>query len=83
MEYKINYGTGTGNLETSGTFEQAMEAADKGAAYTQQDIKINGSDGELLAIRRWIGVKFDPETADDDDIIDFGDFGHYDAWAIF
>ena len=33
--YYIDYGTGAGNFEFTGTLEEAMEEANKGLCYTQ------------------------------------------------
>lgn len=78
--YYIRYGTGAGD-ETAATLKEAMQLADDGAAYTQQDIKIFSAD-ELVALRHWWGVKYDPEESEESDIIDFGDFGYYGEWFV-
>lgn len=83
-KYYVNYGTGAGNEWVEGTLDEVMAIADNGATYTQADIKIMDENDNLIAIRRWWGVKFDPEESDcsEDEIISFGDFGYYDAWLI-
>lgn len=79
--YKINYGTGAGT-EEAGTLEEAKAAADKDAAYTQVSIVIEDDNGNVVARRPWWSVKFDPEIEEDDDIIDFDDFGYFGAWVV-
>lgn len=79
--YIINYKNGI-TEECEGTLEQAKKIADDGAAYTQSDIVIANKDGEEVAIRRWYGVPYDPDATDDaeDEVIQFGTFGHYSGW---
>lgn len=78
----INYHTGAGN-EYVEDLGNAMEIADNGATYTQQDITIEDEDGNVLARRRWWGVAYDPEATEEteDEVIRFGDYGYYGAWA--
>ncbi len=80
-KYFINYHTGAGN-EHAQTLEEAMKKADKGAAYTQQDITIEDNNNTVILRRRWCGIAYNPETADDSiqDIIQFGKFGYFAAW---
>lgn len=81
--YYINYHTGAGD-ETSDTLEQAMEIADDGACYTQQNITIEDDNGNVIAERTWYGVQASQEDLEDEeDIIDFGSFGHYGPWVVF
>lgn len=82
MKFHVCYGTGAGDFETEGTLEEAKVAADKGAAYTQQDIRITDEDGNEVSRRRWCGVQYDPDAVEDteDEVIQFGSFGHYAAW---
>lgn len=79
--YTINYHTGVGNTEEE-TLELAMKKADEGAAYTQQNITIEDETGNVVAVRKWWGVGYDPEQTEDapEDIIQFGNFGYYGAW---
>lgn len=81
MTYTINYQTGI-TEEIEGTLEQAKAMADEGAAYTQQDITILDEKGETVACRSWWGVAYDPDETDEteDEVIQFGSFGHYSAW---
>lgn len=81
MKWNILYGTGAGDKEIAGTVEQAMEVADKGAAYTQQSYVIKSEDGETW-IRHWIPLEYAPEIEEDaeSEIISFGNFGYYAAW---
>ena len=79
----INYHTGAGD-ETADTMEQAMEIADDGACYTQQDITIEHDNGTVIAERKWYGVQSSQEDLEDgEDIIEFGSFGYYGHWVIF
>ena len=60
-----------------------MKIADDGAAYTQKDIYVlDGSTGEVVALRPWFGETNFRDAADTDDVISFGDFGYYGAWEI-
>lgn len=80
----IDFGTGAGNYSIEGTVETAMESADRDAAYTQQSITIKADDGEAY-IRRWWSVEYDPSETEstEDDIIDFGKLGYYEAWETW
>ncbi len=84
MKYIIKHHTGAGDIELIGTLEDAMQEADKGIAYTQNDITIFGESGEIVALRPWCGVPFNPDETEEteDEIIDFGAFGYFGAWAI-
>lgn len=89
MDYYIYYGTGAGDETFSGTLDEAKAAADEAAAYTQKDIVIydkdvfeeDGTHGEYVSRRRWWGVEYDPEVAEDENPIRFGSFGYYGDWA--
>lgn len=78
-KFIINYGTGAGNEETS-DFELAMETADNGAAYTQQNIKIEDENGNVIAQRTWYGTICGIEECENP--ISFGTFGFYADWVI-
>lgn len=80
-EYYIKYNTGAGNIIITGTLEEAQTEADSSAAYTQKNIDICDSDGEIVATRRWYGVAPDEED-ECGDIIRFGDSGFYDEWEV-
>lgn len=82
MKYYINYHTGAGNEWFEGTIEQAMERADDGAGYTQQNITIEDERGREVARRTWWGTEFNPFMAEESelDVIQFGEYGHYGAW---
>lgn len=82
MKYYIDYCTGVGNEIVEGTLEQAMQVADEGAAYTQQDIKIFDEDHDIVVIRRWIGVNFCNGYEAENPIL-FGSAGFYDDWSEF
>lgn len=77
--YYINYNTGAGN-DYADTLEEAMQIADANACYTQQNITIEDIDGNAVAIRRWWGVEYDPETDYCEDPIDYGSWGYYGDW---
>lgn len=78
MRYYINYGTGAGDEYIDGTLEEAKKVAEDGLAYTQEDVKIQTEEGDVVAVLRWYGVK--PE---DDDVVTakFGDYGFYGEWC--
>ena len=84
--YKINYHTGAGNQTIENKpLEEVMEIADKGAAYTQQNISITDENDNEVACRRWYG--YDIQNDIDNDIehenpISFGTFGFYADWVI-
>lgn len=77
MRYYINYGTGAGNEYVEGPLEDAKKTAEEGLSYTQEDVKIQTEDGEVVAVLKWYGVK--PE---EDDIVtaQFGEYGFYGDW---
>jgi len=64
MKYYVNYGTGAGNEEIEGTLEDAMRVAEEGLTYTQQSVRIEGEDGEVIANLPWYGV-----APDKDDVV--------------
>lgn len=90
--YWVDYLTGAGDFEITGTLEEAKRAADDGASYTQRDIliykqiKLDGPgdlyDSELVCGRVWYGVELTEEdmTEDEDQYITFGSFGFYAPW---
>lgn len=82
MKYYINYHTGAGDEWIEGTLDEAKEAADDGAAYTQQDITIEDENGDAVCFRPWWGTEYDPDATEDreDEVIQFGSFGHYGEW---
>ena len=77
-KYHIHYNTGAGDFTVSGTLEQAMQQADAGAAYTQQDITISDNHGNIIARRPWYGTLTGID--DQSDPIQFGDFGFFADW---
>lgn len=78
--YLIDYGTGAGN-DYADHLVEAKEIADEGASYTQRDITIYEREShKAVAIRRWYGVKYDPDEAEQEDPIEFGDSGFYADW---
>lgn len=78
QNYTINYNTGTGDKDYYGDLSGAMDEADSGAAYTQQPITITDERGEEMARRPWVGVLTGIE--DQQNPIQFGDFGYYADW---
>ena len=89
MYYYINYQTGAGNEWIEGTLEEAISAAQDGACYTQESIKIYASNEKFeegseelyilceqapVAEWRWWGV---PAEEDGENIIVFAN-GHYE-----
>jgi hypothetical protein len=78
VNYLVDYHTGAGDLEIDGDLDEAKRQADKNAAYTQQDIEITDTNGNTVARRPWWGVEADSD--DEEDIIEFGKFGHYGEW---
>lgn len=79
MEYYIYYGTGAGNGIVHGSLEDAKAYADKGACYTQTDIRICNVRGELVAERSWWGFGLGG-IEENCDPIQFGDYGYYGDW---
>lgn len=77
--YYVNYHTGVGN-RTADTLEEAMELADKGAAFTRCNITIDDEHGNVVAGRQWYAVPYSEDDESSDDPICFGDFGYYDDW---
>jgi hypothetical protein len=75
----INYQTGI--TEEAETLQEAMEKADNGAAYTQQNIIIEDENGNWVAKRSWWGCLTGIEECENP--IQFGDFGFYGDWEIF
>ena len=81
-KFYIDYNTGAGNEWVSGTLEEAMQRADDGVAYTQQNVCILNEAGDKVAERCWIPVEMNPDTyeGDIDQTISYGSFGFYDNW---
>lgn len=78
--YHIDYGTGAGNFDFTGTLEDAITEANRGLCYTQLPVSIFIKDViENIAYLPWYGVQ--PE---EDDIVTatFGNFGFYGEWEI-
>ena len=78
MTYSINYNTGAGDESGIATIDDAMDIADKGAAYTQQSIDIVDETGKEVMIRPWWGCLDGIEDASDPIVI--GDLGYYGDW---
>ena len=79
--YYINYHTGAGDKLISGTLDDAKQAADSGACYTQRDITIEDEDGNEICRRRWWGVAYDEDEGVEESPITFGAFGYYGDWS--
>ena len=75
-KYYIDYGTGAGNEQITGTLEDAKKAAVEGARYTQTDITIL-LEGEVVACLAWSDCRIDVDDEDIEVVKDFGDFGFY------
>ena len=78
--YYIDYGTGAGNFEFTGTLEEAMDEANEGLCYTQLPVSISVKDGyDAIACLPW----YDIEPSEDDVVTaSFGEFGFYGEWRI-
>ena len=83
--YYVDFGTGAGNFYEE-TLESAMEKADDGAGYTQQDINIfevddqdNISENPIM-YRKWWGYQYQQEEEPYEKPICFGSFGFYGDW---
>jgi len=79
-KFIINYQTGI-REEVEGTLQDAMKEADKGAAYTQQNIAIEDENGNVIAQRNWYGTISGIEECEN--VIRFGNFGFYADWIEF
>ena len=76
-KYLVNYNTGV--TEESDTLDQAIEIAEKGLTYTQEDVDIYYGE-ERKATLKWYGV----EPTDDAIVTaSFGDFGFYGEWICW
>lgn len=79
--FEVDFNTGAGNEECT-TIEEAIEAANEGACYTQRDIDIIEIEtGKTVATRKWYGV----EPSEDDreqDIIEIGGGFYADWWFL-
>ena len=82
MKYYINYHTGAGNEWIEGTLEEAMAAADRGAAYTQENITVEDESRSVVASRNWYGVDYASADVAEENPIRFGDYGYYADWCI-
>ena len=61
--YYIDYGTGAGNFEFTGTLEEAMEEANKGLCYTQVPVSISiKMDAMILLISLGMELKHQKMT---------------------
>lgn len=86
--YRIMYGTGAGD-DAAPSLEEAIQIADDGAAYTQQDIIIADSDGTPVLRRSWcsyISDEAEQEARENSavpgsDWIWFGSFGGFAPWS--
>ena len=78
MKYVINYCNGiTENVECA-DLEAAKEAAVQGMNYTQANVKIENTEGELLSTSYWYGVE---QSEEDTPLETIGTFGFYGEWV--
>lgn len=86
MKFYVDFRTGVGNFYAK-TLEEAMERADKEAAYTQQNIEIYSVDDYGLMddfpeiSRIWQGYEYRSDEELDENPIVFGTFGFYSDWC--
>ncbi len=79
MAYSIHYNTGAGDEYDIETLDLAMETADEGARYTQEDIDIVDDETAATLSRRWCGCLDGLDECDDP--IQFGSSGYYADWS--
>lgn len=85
MKYYIDYGTGEDNEWVDGNLQEAMDIADEGARYTQENFGVYLYDEGTyvpVAVRNWYGVAYnaDDEALYAEDPIVFGTEGFYGDW---
>ena len=76
VKFYINHNTGAGN-DWEATLEKAEKTAMFSANYTGKSITIEDEDDNVLACLPWHNY---PATADDEAIIELGNFGFYSYW---
>lgn len=76
-KFVINYHTGVKNEVTANDLEDVKQIALEGISYTQENVSIEDSEGNVLTVARWYGVV--PEE-DDQVLVQIGDFGFYQLW---
>ena len=84
-KYYIDLDTGAGNEWFDGSLEDAKERASEAATYARCGVAIEDENGNIVAERDFRPVPFDGDYScykigKDADIVDFGVFGHLDAW---
>lgn len=91
-DYQINYHTGAGNLLLKNvSLKEAMDKADEGISFTQQNVTIIDNDtGYICAERKWVGARYDVDIFSkpiedwyEEEIIQFGNEGYYEPWDIY
>lgn len=75
--YEIDFGTGAGNFEVTGTIDDAKKATEDNLAYTQESVSIT-CDGVRVACLPWYGTE---PNESDEVTAQFGSFGFYGAWS--
>lgn len=77
--WEIRFYTGVGDYIVEGTLDDSKESVV--TAYTQEPVSIHDIfTGEEVCRRAWIPLPAGDEVNDEDDIIDYGDFGYYGPW---
>lgn len=78
-KYFINYHTGAGNQEVEVyDLDEAKQIAKEGIGYTQENVTIETTEGEVVTTAIWFGVK--PEE-DDSTVLEEIGGGHYQLWT--
>lgn len=81
--YYIDYGTGAGNEEITGTLEEAMKTAEENCSYTNCSVVIRDpQNGESLATLPFYSLPYNEEEAPAENPIIFGENGYYGDWII-
>lgn len=77
--FLVNFNTGAGNFKSDKELDELMNEVLKEVTYTQESIKIENEDGNVVARLPWYGV-----SADEDDtiLVDFGSNGFYGEWIL-
>ncbi|MEG2812989.1 MAG: hypothetical protein RSA79_00155 [Oscillospiraceae bacterium] len=79
--YLIDYNTGAGNAQITGSLDKAKKNAIDGMAYTQKNVDIcliSGNDVYVVSTSRWYGT----EPSEEDDVLcKFGSSGFYEDWV--
>lgn len=76
-KFVINYHTGVKNEVTANDLEDVKQIALEGIAYTQENVSIEDTEGNVLTVARWYSVE--PEE-DDQILTQIGNYGFYQLW---